>query len=309
MLVAKVLVPLVVLYFIGRTILADWESVRQADWEINPLRLAISFALCSVWWLVRPGGWRLLLNRFGHQVPAPGAYWAFWRAELSRYVPGAIWQYVTRILLAKKYGVPAVACLVATFAETVLITLAALPPAFWRLEEALPAMGQFQRIMMIAFPIGAFILVNPWVLNKFGDWAAKRRGREYTPLKIRWIMLIGMWAAYVGVWLVFGVGVAFFVRGILDVPADQTGMIASAYALAWMVAIISIIAPAGMGVRDAVFGLLLAASGIPKGLAFTVALAFRLWVTALELFWNAVAIWFPHPELTEEELKAATEST
>jgi hypothetical protein len=48
------------------------------------------------------------------------------------------------------------------------------------------------------------------------------------------------------------------------------------------------IAPAGMGVREGVLGLLLRRV-LPVGAAFTLAVAIRLWLTLVELVWAALS--------------------
>ena len=87
-----------------------------------------------------------------------------------------------------------------------------------------------------------------------------------------------------------GLGVALFVRAVLAIPLDWLPRLASNYALAWFVGMISVIAPAGMGVRDGTFGLL-TSELMPIGTAMTVAVGVRLWLTVTELFWTLSGRW------------------
>ena len=41
--IAKFVVPLIVIFFVGRVILNNWEQVRTAEWEVRPAYLALSF--------------------------------------------------------------------------------------------------------------------------------------------------------------------------------------------------------------------------------------------------------------------------
>jgi hypothetical protein len=72
------------------------------------------------------------------------------------------------------------------------------------------------------------------------------------------------------------------------IPFEQFPTLAGDYAASWVASMLAVVAPAGMGVRDGVFGLLLSRM-MPLPTALTVALAVRLWLTLLELAWVAVA--------------------
>ncbi|MEZ5365975.1 MAG: hypothetical protein R2748_27490 [Bryobacterales bacterium] len=63
--VAKFVVPLIVIFFVGRVILNNWEQVRTADWDVRPGYLALSFVLSCAWFVFRPFGWNIILNGFG----------------------------------------------------------------------------------------------------------------------------------------------------------------------------------------------------------------------------------------------------
>ena len=116
--------------------------------------------LTACWFTVRPLVWSALLKgRLPYslsQCLLGGS-----TAELSRYVPGTIWQYVSRVYLASRYGVPAAVCMAATFLETVLLILASLGPAVWNLDTLLPDLARFQRILLVAIPVGAAVWCIP----------------------------------------------------------------------------------------------------------------------------------------------------
>jgi uncharacterized membrane protein YbhN (UPF0104 family) len=90
------------------------------------------------------------------------------------------------------------------------------------------------------------------------------------------------------VWLLLGLGLAFSVKAVMVIPFSEFPRLAAAYAASWVTSMLAVVAPAGMGIRDGVFGLLLNHT-MPLGTAFTVALAVRLWMTLLELAWVGVA--------------------
>ena len=288
--IAKVAVPLVVVFFIGRVIYQNWQQVQEAQWTLEALYLLGSFVCTGFWFLIRPWTWGIILAHFGHALSYQQSFLVVRQAELSRYVPGAIWQYVSRAYLAGQQGVPAAATLAATLVDTVILLMASVLPAMWFLTETLPALGDHQRVLVVVIPAVACVAVHPRVLNLWAGFLSRKLKQPYTELKIRWAAMAGIWAVYLLTWVVLGLGVGLFVRAVLAIPLDWLPRLASHYALGWFVGMISIIAPAGMGVRDGTFGLL-TSNLMPIGTAMTVAVGVRLWLTLTELFWTLSGRW------------------
>ncbi len=288
--VLKYLVPLVIAFFIGRVIYQNWQEVRNAAWSFRPLELTASFLLTGWWFVVRPRIWAYILQHFGHKLSFQQAFEVVRKGELSRYVPGTIWQYLSRIYLAGLHGVPAHATIATTLVETVILFLASIIPALWFLSETLPALNRYHRLAIWIVPVVACSLIHPKVLNFWAKRLSSRLGQPYEPLRIHWRAMAGIWLFYLATWLIFGASVALFVRGVLDIPWESVPRLASDYALAWLVGMISMIAPAGMGVRDGMFGLLVS-QRMPLGTAMTVAVGVRLWLTLAELIWTFGVLW------------------
>ena len=289
--IVKLLVPLVIAFFIGRAIYRHWQEVRDAEWTLDAGYLFISVLLTVSWFCLRPYVWGIILGRFGHPISYGGAFRVFRQAELSRYVPGTVWQYVSRVYLAGEWGVPAAATMAATIVETVLLVLASILPALLNIREAFPRLAGIQQVLLFVFPLAALAVVHPRVLNFWARLLARRLKQPYSELNIGWGALTAVCLTYFLMWLVVGLGVGFFVRGLISVPLSEVPVLGSYYAAAWLIGIISVVAPAGIGVREGAFGLLLAQT-MPLGAALTIAVGVRLWMTLLELLWAGLGLWF-----------------
>ncbi len=287
---AKYLVPLVIGFFIARVIHRNWQQVREAEWVFDPVWLLLSLVLTAFWFLLRPWTWQLILARFGYSIPYHASYQIVRRADLSRYVPGGIWQYVSRVYLAGQWGVAAPACLAATFVEIVILLLAAVFPALWSLDQALPVLDAPYQVLLVVGPLLALGALHPRVLNFWAGFLARRLKQPYTELRIRWLTLVGLWLLYLLIWLSYGLSAGFFIRGILRVPGEWVPLFSSNYILAWLVGMVTMVAPAGMGIRDGVFGLLLRGH-LAIGAGLTAAVALRLWTTLVELLWAVGVEW------------------
>ena len=297
--VAKFIVPLVVIFFVGRVILSNWEQVRTAEWDIRPGYLALSFVLSCAWFVFRPYGWNIILNGFGHPVPFPAAFRVTRKAELSRYVPGGVWQFVSRVFLLKAWGVSAAACLAATILDLFLATLASLIPASWTLQAAFAEFKTYHQIVLFAFPVISVFFVHPKLLNLWAGFLAKRLRQTWTPLELPWRTLLGIWAMYVLGWCMLGAGVALFCYGVLRVPEGNGLFIGSSYTVAWLVGTLTMIAPGGMGIREGALGLLLSQI-LPTGPAFTLAVGIRLWTLLVEIVVFGLGTLLPRHEPATE---------
>ena len=296
----KLLVPLVVAFFVGRVIHANWQQVREAEWSASPLDLTLAFLCCSAWFWVRPYGWMLILGSFGRGVPYPAVYRVFRKAEMSRMVPGAIWQFVSRVFLLKRWGVTAGACLAATVIDMLLTALASLVPAAWTLRGAVAEFKLYHRIALACFPLASLLFVHPRMLNAWAGFLAHRLGQAWTPIKIGWGKLTGIWGLYVVGWVLMAAGTAYFAAGVLPAAGSQKAYIGSSYVVAWLIGTLTMIAPGGMGIREGALGLLLSRV-MPAGPAFTLAVGIRFWLLLIELIWYGAAYLLPPAEPPDED--------
>jgi uncharacterized membrane protein YbhN (UPF0104 family) len=108
-----------------------------------------------------------------------------------------------------------------------------------------------------------------------------------------WRSLLGLVAFYAGTWVVGGIALLFIVRsldgeaGFVDAP-----YLGGTAAVGAIVAVLSVLAPSGLGVREAsMYGLLLAVAS--PGVALGATVLNRLAITLVEaaLLAGAVLVW------------------
>lgn len=289
----KIAIPLILSFFIGRMIHGSWQQIRAEPWQLDPVRLALSFACAAAWYLVRPFGWTQLINAFGHDLRYGDVYRAYRKSELSRYVPGGVWQFASRVYLTRRYGVEAATCLCATMLDMVLAALASLVPAAWLAASAATSLEGWQKGLLLAFPVLACGAVYPRALNAWAGPLARRAKLPFRPIEITAARMLSIWAGYVGAWILLAFAMALFASAILpSLDGGQLTAIAGRYALAWFVALLTMVAPAGVGVREGLLGLLLA-QVVAAGTAMTLAVAMRLWLVAMEVVWLAAGAAMP----------------
>ncbi len=285
----KWLVPLAAAFFIARVVYRQWPAVRGFDWRLDPAYLALSFLFTSTWYFIRGLVWRAIIQHFGPRLPYRECVRIFVLGELTRYVPGTVWQYLSRMYMAGRWGVPAAVALQSALMELLLMALAAAPLLLWHIDVVFPVLARSQRALLVVFLAAALLLLQPAVLNRLARLVLPRLRLEYAPIRMSYLTICGLWAACLGQWLLFGTGFALFVRSLAPIPFHHAVELASNYALSWLVGVAtSFVAPGGIGVREGVLGVLLGKI-LPIGMALLIAVLSRLWLIVLELFWAAVA--------------------
>src|SRR5713226_251090 len=291
----KWLVPLAVGFFIGRVIYLQWQKVRAFEWHFDPLFLALSFLATSCWFFVRAFVWRTIVVHFGQTIPYRECIRIFVLSELSRYVPGTVWQYFSRIYLASRWGIPASAALTSALMELLLMALAAVPLVLWNIDQVIPVVGHAQRILLLGFPFAAIVLLQPAVLNRLARLLLPRLKMQPAFIDLRFRAIAGLWAICLLLWTVFGAGFVFFARSLAPISLSNGLRLVSQYAASWLIGVVTFFAPGGIGVRESILGILLGKM-LPLGTALVIAVLSRMWLIALELLWAAVAqVYFRAP--------------
>lgn len=233
-----------------------------------------------------------MLSRFGYAVTYGKCLRVWLLSQAGRYVPGKVWFALGRIYLLEREGIPKGVTTVATGLELVLVLGSSLV-AFGLTSLATDTLrGNSYTWSVLVVPVIA-AAVHPRVirrvLTRFG-----RGGGEFT---MRYADIVKMLAAYVGCWCLYGIGFHLVATGVaIEGRAPVMGTPAEARlvpdmiginALSWTIGFLSVVTPAGLGVREGVaFSLL--SKVVAKPYPSLIPLAARVWVTIAEV--GAIAI-------------------
>ena len=276
------------LVFIGVLFARQWHQVRPLLGRLSlPLLLAATVAV-SAGHLATFLSWRALLTDLGARLPFAGGLRVFFLGQLGKYVPGSIWPAVAHMELGRDYRVPqrvsgaAVAATLLMSVGTGLLAAVVLVPL-----AGGGALGRYWWIV-VALPLVALVAAPP-VLNRLLGLALRlaRRAELPQPLTLAGVLRSVSWA--LAAWLCYGVQLWLLARQ-LGVPGGPRLLLLStgAFAGAWSVGFLLVIAPAGAGAREAGLILLLG-SAMSSAEATVVAVVSRLLMTVGDLAWGGVA--------------------
>lgn len=251
------------------------------QWDALSLGGALIAALTAYQCLVL--GWVLLLRRSGYYTTGNlGRYIRiWWISYLYRYVPGKVLLVVERARMGSALGIPHLPGAALTIVETLLAILAGTAVSLLAVSYYAAADGQLLLgVVIIAigviflFPMGFRLLCRaPFIKTRYPELGSVAFGSGDILVAV---------LPYILHYLLLGLSVFLVSRSLQLFAWSALPGVCGVYALSHVVSLIALVAPGGLGVREAVlavqFGRML-----PTGVAEALAIGIRIWFTLVEL--------------------------
>ena len=268
------------------TFKTQWATIASAGWRLEPLRFALASALLVVSFALVAALWGYALAATSG-VPLRRGARIWFLANLARYVPGNVWSVLGAVELARREGAKrrAAAAVVAvtqvlSVALAVLVGLPVIAAEGARLGRPV--------VLGLAVLVAAGLAV---VAARRPLLALARRRypdlgpRDLVPSPRLAAVLVAGYALY---WGVAGLAFGAFAASVYQPAGRHLPLLVAAFAAAYAAGFLSLLTPGGLGVREGVLVLLMAAV-MPAGIAAVVAVLARLWMMAVELLGSLVA--------------------
>lgn len=297
-LVAQAAGLVVVAWFLGRQVVRSWDAIRTMPlaWSWGPLLLASG--MTAAMYLMLVATWESSLAWWDARLGWRDAARIWFASNLVRFVPGGVWQFAGIAAMAARRGCSAIAANGAVVLQQLSIVVAGVALTLWTAPDLLgPAV---QRIIPsgLAPAAGTLVLLAYVVaFPRSSQTLASRAERLAGPLwwpappthkfATQVLLMVVMWIVY---------GVAFWLFGRALFGAEGPGLTTSVatYTAAYVAGIVAVIAPGGLGVREA--ALTAALTPVIGGdRAVVMALASRLWLLLVELVTAGAVLLFVRP--------------
>ncbi|MBC6456740.1 lysylphosphatidylglycerol synthase transmembrane domain-containing protein [Actinomadura sp. HBU206391] len=225
--------------------------------------------------------WRALLADLGSSLPFADAAKVFFVGQLGKYIPGSLWPVLAQMEMGKDLGVPRSRSAAAFFLTYPIYLASGLSVAVVTLPAfAGDSVARYAWLLLL-LPV-LVVGLHPRVVNAvlgFGLRLLKRPPLE-RPLTRRGVLTSVGWA-FAG-WAAYGVHLALIVAGLGATGAKAMTLSFGAFALAWCLGFIVVVAPAGAGVREVAMVAALAPV-LDGGTAIAAALCSRIVVSVGDL--------------------------
>jgi uncharacterized membrane protein YbhN (UPF0104 family) len=288
-------VALLVAAGIGVFVVASqWSDIRQAINDVGVVAPLLSFVAAMAGLGASALAWRALLADVGVRLSLRATARVFFVGQLGKYLPGGVWPVVAQMELGRDEGaerrhVGTVAILVmaVNVVTGLLVALVCLPLTS---SDALHRAGW----LLVLLPVGIAVL-HPRVLAALIARVLRVLRREPLdqPPTGRGVLHAVAWSLVM--WACYGAHLYVLARPLAE-PGHRLPLLATgAYALAWTIGFLLVVAPAGAGAREAMLVVALAPA-MPATAATTVALLSRAVMTVGDLAWAALATVRATPE-------------
>jgi len=274
---AKFAAMLLVLALIARSLARNWAAFQsvQVTLDVKIGWLAASVGVIFLTYVIQIESWRRMLRGWDQRLSYPNAARAWTLANLGRYIPGKVWSVAGLVVLAEQAGVRRSAAAVSAFAmQAVVLGTGVVLVAIATPHAASP-------VLLGAAVLASLALIGVLAWRRTAEWLGTLADSKtpLPPLPLSAIILSS--GLMLLSWATFGVSFWMLIRGLIstaDVPLPAAmGM----FALGYVMGLVALIAPGGLGVRDlALVGFLTPFVG--SGGALAVSLASRVQLTLTE---------------------------
>ena len=267
--------------FLGWALRDTWSDALPRLRGADPVDLGIALVLLAAYYLMFVVGWQWILRTLGISTTYAVALQSEMASMLAKYIPGGIWTPAARVVwLRKAGGVDKTSVVVASIlleaglsaVAGVLVLVCALPFVEGWDAPIWP---------VVLFGLGIAGVLHPRVYTVVAGVAFRPFGAAAPPA-LPWRTMLGLLVFYSANWVVGGVALLFLLRSVGgDVGLEAAPYLGGAAAVGAIVAVLSVLAPSGLGVREAsMYGLLLAVAS--PGVALGATVLNRLAITIVE---------------------------
>lgn len=283
--VAQVALALLVVGLAARKLALNWTELRSQTihWE---LRLGWLLAAAAITWAaygLLVEAWRRVVVSMGQRLGYRDAARICMVSNLGKYIPGKVWAIAGNALLAQQAGVDATVSVAAAMVLQALalasgVTLVGiLGPATLRAYGtgyvvATVILGVLAVLGVLALTSGRLLGMLRRVLP------AAMPALTPVPLGI----MLAAFAANVCAWAAYGLAFVCLFRGLTPDAALTWSQASTVFTISYLVGLVALFAPGGVGPRESLFVVLLTGPLGPK-LAVALALASRVLLTITEL--------------------------
>ncbi len=291
--IAFILFFVATLYFFWKTISNNYQAVLEYNFSFDIWFLLLSILIYILFYISLTWLWYILLPE-REKVLKKEILYINTISWISKYLPGKVAMIITKVLYLEKKGISKRRSLISCIYEHIFQIIASLvvsfPFIFWYF---LGTQESNYIILSGLFFIGFLIFIHPKVFNPLLNIGFRLLKKE--PVhenEFLWFLSIIQYLAWYCIsmiikWFSF----VFLVMSMTSIWIWDVSFLLFAWIFAWVVGIVSIFAPNGLGVREWVLVFLLSFI-LPVEIAIIISVVSRLWSTLCDwLIWLYIP-WF-----------------
>ena len=233
------------------TVVDQWTDFKHGIDQLGVMAAIEALACVLVGLFLTMQVWRQLLAAAGSRLPVRAASRIFFIGQLGKYMPGSVWPVLTQMELGRTYKVPR-----RRSATTAMLSmLIGLTSGLLAALVGLPFLsGGSVHKNWWAFPFIPVLLVclHPRVLNPVIAFGLRKMRKPAPEIPLTGRVIGTAIAVNLASWVFNGLQI-WVMTARLGVHGGDTLLAAiGAYAFAWSVGFLIVLAPAGAGIREVI---------------------------------------------------------
>jgi len=289
-LILRNVILFLIIIFLVRYLIENWNKIAQFDYEFDWLYLSLSFLSLFGALFFLPLALGNIVELVKYKISLKKMCMVLFYSQIAKYLPGGIWGYVGRLYLYKKEGMSSRDASTCVFLETLLVFLSGIfvffmsiwfldriPSIEWIPDNYITEIGIFVLIILL-------LLIHPRILNLLWGLIPAKISKDELQFDYSYFSLLKPALFLVFFWLGIGGGFWLLIRSFFYIDFRLLPMMVGAYILAWIVGFLAFFTPGGLGAREAVLVLSLNMY-LPVYISAMMAIASRIWWIMGELIW------------------------
>ena len=270
----------------------EWSKAAPRIAEADPVWIALALSAVAVYYLVFILGWVRILAGFEIRVTYAVALQAEMISMLAKYIPGGVWTPAARVAaLERLSGERATGTVLASIlVEAVLSALSGV--AVFVVSLAWVHNVDAPLLPLLLFAAACALLLHPRIFTPLVRRLLRPFGlRSLNPLPFPTMLLL--FCFYCLTWLVGGFALFCLIRSLGGTASLETiPFLGGTAAIGAIVAVLAVVAPSGLGVREAsMYGLLIAITSGTTALGVTVLNRLVITLVEVALFACGLVFW------------------
>lgn len=253
----------------------QWDGVTDAVARIGWAPVVGATALAAGALAANAMSWRAVMTSVGLVAPHHEAAGVFLVSQAGKYVPGAIWPVVAQAEFARAHGLSRARAVTGSLvAMAVGVATAGVVGGIALVAFSDGSVADYWWALAVALAL--VVVLVPAVLTRLLGLALRltRRGGEVPRIGGKAMAASAAWSALN--WTLLGAHAWLLLRALGGEGASY-GIATGAFALAWLVGFLVVLAPAGVGPREAALVVLLAGVATrPEALALALVSRFAM---------------------------------
>ncbi len=265
--------------------LINWVKISEHKWNVDIILLAVSTVMATFVFYLNAFGWSFILRAMSLKVPYVFSVKIWIYASFYRYIPGVVWAYLSRAEMIKPFGVDRASCIKSMVAEMLFLLLGALLVCVPYYAYIIELMSDFGFFLILLIPIFVIIYFFREKITTIFFRLLNHRPMFFSAIKYKYKNLFLLLFYYAVLWVFFALAFYLLCSSLGFTSGNNTYraiLIGLAFPLSFVVGVMAVVSPGGIGVREVALCLLLS-SFLPASQAYLLAIASRLWVMSAEV--------------------------